>query len=162
MRTTNFGFVLSAVLAAALGAAAGAAGSGKPAAEDAVKIEVGVAPVAVAAGSEAEVTVKLSVNPGYKLNKYPRIKLAVPAVEGLVAAAEASMGANAPPSPEDLEKNRNYFTSVDPLRIKLAVNPSASSGRHDLDARLSYFYCVAASGYCAPAKVPLKIPLTVR
>jgi len=132
----------------------------KPAGADAVKVEVGVAPAAVPAGSEAEVTVTLSVNPGFKLNKYPKIKLAVPAVQGLVGGAEIASGSDAPPPPDRLETN--YFKTVDPLKLKLAVDSTASRGRHDLDAKLSYFYCVAASGYCAPAKVALKIPLTVR
>jgi hypothetical protein len=132
----------------------------KPAGADAVKVEIGVAPAAVPAGSEAEVTVTLSVNPGFKLNKYPKIKLAVPAVQGLIGGAEIASGSDAPPPPDRLETN--YFKTVDPLKLKLAVDSTASRGRHDLDAKLSYFYCVAASGYCAPAKVALKIPLTVR
>jgi hypothetical protein len=160
VRKKTAAFALSAVLA--VGSTAGSAPGApeKPAGADAVKVEVGTAPPSVLAGSETEITVKLSVNPGFKLNKYPRIKLAVPTVEGLVAGGETSLGSDGPPPPDKLESN--YFTSVDPLRLKLAVRPSAAPGRHDIDARLSYFYCVVASGFCAPAKVALKIPLNVR
>ncbi len=132
----------------------------KPSGADAVKVSVGVAPPTVAAGSEAEVTLTLTVNPGFKLNRYPKVKLVVPAVDGLVAAGEVTSGSDAPPPPDKLETN--YFKSVDPLRLRLSVASSAPKGRHDVDAKLSYFYCVAASGYCAPARIPLKIPITVR
>jgi hypothetical protein len=84
----------------------------------------------------------------------------VPAVTGLVSGAETSLGSDAPPPPDRLETN--YFTSLEPLRLRLDVQPSAAPGRHDVDAKLSYFYCVAASGYCAPGRIPIKIPLLVR
>jgi hypothetical protein len=157
-RKTASALVLLSGLASAW--AASTAPPAKPTGAEPVKVGIAVAPTAVAAGSEAEVTVALSVNPGFKVNKYPKIKLAVPAVQGLVGGAEISSGSDAPPPPDRLESN--YFKTVDPLKLKLAVDPSASPGRHDVDAKLSYFYCVAASGYCAPAKVALKIPITVR
>jgi hypothetical protein len=152
--------VLAVLCGVASARAEAVAAPSKPSGAEAVKVEIGVAPAAVPPGSAAEVTVTLSVNPGFKLNKYPRIKLAVPAVSGLVGGAEMSSGSEAPPPPDKLETN--YFKTVDPLKLKLAVDSSASRGRHDVDAKLSYFYCVAASGYCAPAKVVLKIPITVR
>jgi hypothetical protein len=148
---------LALLISAALPAAAAPS---RPSPEDAVKIEIDVAPKPVAPGGVAEVTVQLSVNPGFKLNKYPKIKLAVPAVAGLVSGGETSQGTDGAPPPDRLDTN--YFKSLDPLRLKLDVTPSAAPGLHDLDARLSYFYCVAASGYCAPAKISLKIPLVVR
>ncbi len=132
----------------------------RPSAEDAVKIEVSVAPATMAAGTEAEVAVKLSVNPGFKLNKYPKIKLSIPNVEGLLTGGDATLGSDAPPPPEQLDTN--YFKSIEPLRVKIAVEKGAKPGRHDIDAKLSYFYCVAASGFCAPGKVPLEIRLDVR
>jgi len=95
------------------------------------------------------------------LNKYPKIKLQVPAVDGLVAAAEQSLGNPAPPPADQLDKN--YFHgNVDPLKVTLHLDAQAAKGRHDLHAKLSYFYCVTASGYCAPAKTEVTIPLTVR
>jgi hypothetical protein len=57
----------------------------------------------------------------------------------------------------------NYFHgSIDPLKLALHVDAQAAKGHHDLHAKLSYFYCVAASGYCAPAKADVTIPITVR
>jgi hypothetical protein len=99
-------------------------------------------------------------NAGIKINKYPKIKLAVAEQPGLVAPAEGTVGAAAPPPPEDLESN--YFKTVDPVSLSLKLDAKAAPGRHEIPARLTYFYCVAASGYCAPARVNVKIPVEVR
>jgi hypothetical protein len=115
----------------------------------------------VGAGSDALVTVKLDPKPGIKLNKYPKIKLQIPAAPGLVGAAEQSLGNPAPPPPDQLDAN--YFHgAIDPLTLTLHLDAQAVKGPHEIRAKLSYFYCVAASGYCAPAKTELTIPVTVR
>ena len=49
-----------------------------------------------------------------------------------------------------------------PWDVRVAKLKEAAKGRHDVVGKLSYFYCVAASGYCAPAKVDVTIPVTVR
>jgi hypothetical protein len=78
-----------------------------------------------------------------------------------VAAAEASVGNAGPPSADNLEAN--YFKGeTDPLSVTLRLDPAARRGAHEIAGKLSYFYCVAASGYCAPAKVDVTIPVTVR
>jgi len=130
------------------------------AADAQVKIAVTVAPRPVSAGSDASVTVRLDPKPGIKLNKYPKIKLQIPAVEGLTGSADQSVGNTAPPPADQLEAN--YFHgAVDPLNVTLHLDADAAAGRHEIHAKLSYFYCVAASGYCAPAKAELKIPVTI-
>lgn len=106
-------------------------------------------------------TITLRPNAGIKLNKYPKIKVQVPASSGLVDAAEGAIGNAAPPPPDHLDANY-YKGSVDPLVVTLHVDKSATSGTHEVPAKLTYFYCVAASGYCAPAKVDVALPVTVR
>ena len=126
-----------------------------------LKFTVSTSPEAVGPGSETSVTLQLETKPGIKLNKYPKIKLEVPAVAGLVAAAEQSMGNTAAPPLDQMDSN--YFHgSIDPMKLALHVDAEAPKGRHELHAKLSYFYCVAASGYCAPAKADVTIPITVR
>jgi hypothetical protein len=126
-----------------------------------VRIAISVAPQPVGAGSDASVTIKLDPKPGIKMNKYPKIKLQVPAVPGLTGSAEQSLGNTAPPPADQLDAN--YFHGgVDPLNVTLHVDADAAAGRHEIHAKLSYFYCVAASGYCAPAKAELTIPVTIR
>ncbi|HZN55101.1 MAG TPA: hypothetical protein VFB67_07235 [Candidatus Polarisedimenticolaceae bacterium] len=153
---TRRGVFLVGMLALAGGAAAG------PASEEApVKVSVKVAPAPIAAGGDAAVTLELVPKPGIKLNKYPKIKLVVPALPGVAGAAEASIGNASAPSADQLESNY-YKGAVDPLSLSLHVDEAATPGPHEIAAKLSYFYCVAASGYCAPAKVPVSIPITVR
>lgn len=123
-------------------------------------IQIAVAPEATKPGEEAKVTVHLSPLDGIKINKYPKIKLKVPGQEGLVGAGEAAIGNSEPPPPDKMEGN--YYKTVDPVELTLHVDPKAAAGRHEVTGQLSYFYCVAASGFCAPAKVSVSIPLTVR
>ena len=155
MKTLAAVSVLSVLAAGSLGWAA------PEAPESPVTITVSVAPGSVAAGGDATATVSLVPKPGIKLNKYPKIKIQIPAAEGLVAAAEASIGNAAPPAADKLDAN--YFHgAVDPLKVSFRVDAAATHGPHEVPAKLSYFYCVAASGYCAPAKVAVSIPVTVR
>jgi hypothetical protein len=126
-----------------------------------VTVAVEVSPGTVGPGSDASVRVRLEPKPGIKMNKYPKIRLLIPGVPNLVASAEASVGSPTMPPADQLETNY-YHGSVDPLEVRLHVDAKAGKGRHDLRGTLSYFYCVAASGFCAPAKVDLAIPVTVR
>src|SRR5262245_3183145 len=126
-----------------------------------VKVAVTVSPSAVAAGTEAKATLQLTPNPGIKLNKYPKIKIRIPESAGLVGAAEASIGNPGPPPADNLDANY-YHGAVDPLSVTFRLDPAAGKGRHDVAGELRYFYCVAASGYCAPAKVAVTIPVTIR
>jgi hypothetical protein len=159
-RMKSLGFFLAILILADSPQGATPAG-GSAAAEAPVKVALAVSPEAIPAGSEASVTVKIEPGPGIKMNKYPKIKLQVPAVPGLVEAAEQSLGNSAAPPADQLDTN--YFHGgVDPLTITLHLDAQATKGRHEIPAKLSYFYCVAASGYCAPAKAVLTIPVTVR
>ena len=156
----SLGFFLAILILADSRAGAAPAG-GSAASEAPVKVALAVSPDAVPAGSDASVTVRIEPKPGIKMNKYPKIKLQVPAVPGLVDAAEQSLGNAAAPPADQLEAN--YFHGgVDPLTITLHLDGQAKKGRHEIPAKLSYFYCVAASGFCAPAKAELTIPVTVR
>ncbi len=150
-----------AILAVTVSLGGAAPDSLSAALEPPVKVAVAVSPEAVGAGSDASVTVRLLPKPGIKMNKYPKIKVQIPAVPGLVDAAEQSLGNAAAPRPDQLDAN--YFHGgVDPLTLTLHLDPLAAKGRHEIRGKLSYFYCVAASGYCAPAKTELTIPVTIR
>jgi len=149
--------VLPIAVAAAL-ALTGVAATVKPP-ETPAKITVDVTPHAVAPGGEAEVTLKLAPIDGVKINRYPKIKLRVPTQEGLVAETEASIGSSTPPPPD---KKTNYWDRVDPLVVKLTLDDAAASGNHEIAAKLTYYFCVPASGFCAPKRVPIKIPIVIQ
>ena len=96
---------------------------------------------------------------GVKINRYPKIKLKVPAHSGLVEAGEAAVGNSAPPPPDKLDQN--YFDVVEPLELLLNLDEAAPRGKHEIQGKLSYAYCVIASGYCAPVRVPVNIPVEI-
>jgi len=124
------------------------------------KVAISVSPGVVSAGGQAEVTVKLTPSSGVKINRYPKIKISVPAQDGLVAETEASIGNDSPPPLDDPDSN--YFDVVDPVTLTLDLDELISSGSHEIEAKLTYFYCVAKSGFCAPKKTPIKIAVNVR
>jgi len=148
--------------AACIGLAAAAALSAAPAKppKEPAKLEISVTPQAVGAGEEARVTVHIRPIEGIKVNRYPKIKLEIPARQGLVGEARAEVGNDTPPPPEQLSSN--YFETVDPVELTLRLDSAAPKGTHEIDGKLTYYYCVAASGFCAPARVPVKIALAVR
>jgi hypothetical protein len=124
------------------------------------KIDVDVAPAQVTAGGSAQVTVRLEPIAGVQINRYPQITLKIPARDGLVGEGEVAVGSAAPPSPSKLDSN--YFDTVDPLTLELRVDESAPRGKHSVAGELTYFYCVKASGFCAPKKTSVEIPLEIR
>ena len=136
-----------------------AASEGTPATEPA-RLDLSVAPQAVAPGQPAQVTLKVVPARGIKINRYPRIRLRVPGVSGLVEPIEVSLGNPNPPHPDALESN--YFGDPEPVRLELRLDRSAPAGRHEIGAEVKYFYCVAESGYCAPKTAEIRIPVTVR
>lgn len=151
--------VLASLLLGARSLAADAPAPKSPPKEPA-RIEIAVSPDASSPGTDAKVTLRLNPADGIKINKYPKIKLKVPGQQGLVQPGEAAIGNADPPPPDKMETN--YYKTVDPVELTLHVDSKAAAGRHEVPGQLSYFYCVAASGFCAPAKVSVAIPLTVR
>jgi hypothetical protein len=133
--------------------------SPKPPKEPA-KLSLKISPDSVKAGGEVTATLTIKPKPGIKLNQYPKISLKVAAVDGLVGDAVVKLGNDAPPADGDLTKN--YFKSIDPLVLTLALDPAASSGKHTLEGKLKYYYCVTESGFCAPFRTTLEIPVTVK
>jgi hypothetical protein len=150
-------FVAAGLLVAGAGAAALA--QVKPPEEPAT-IEVSVAPTPVPPGGRAVIRVELTPQVGVKINRYPKIKLEVLSKPGLLEGAETMHGDSEPPPPEKV--GSNYFEDLGALQLNVSLDERATAGRHDVEGKLIYFYCVPASGFCAPKRVALKIPLDVR
>jgi DsbC/DsbD-like thiol-disulfide interchange protein len=149
--------VISAALAAPCAVLA-APNSAQPA--NPAKVSISVSPETVAPGGEAQVTVKLTASSGVKINRYPKIKVSVPAQPGLVAETEAEVGNDSPPPLDDPDSN--YFGVVDPVTLKLDLDDSVKSGEHEIEAKLTYYYCVTKSGFCAPKRTSVKIAVNVQ
>jgi hypothetical protein len=149
---------LAGVLAAAIAASSPGAETRPPAKP--AEVMVRVAPEAAAPGEHLRVRLDLAPIPGVKINRYPKVQLLVPGVAGLVAEASAAVGNDAPPPPD--KTKTNYFDGFDGLEVDLALDPAASTGQHVVEGKLVFYYCMPASGFCAPHRAPIKIPLTVR
>jgi hypothetical protein len=153
-------FALPCVLLLAAATVAGVPSQqAKPPAEPA-KIMISVSPSEIPAGGLAKVTLQLAPKPGIVINRYPKMKLAVPEQDGLSGGAEVAIGNDGPP-PVGQEES-NYFETVDPLELQLELAKNIKSGSHQFQAHLVYFYCVKKSGFCAPARVNVIIPVQVR
>ena len=149
---------LGCAFLAFFGADDATAGGAKPPAVPA-NFELEVDPVVVSPGSQATVSLHLSPIDGVKINRYPRVRLQVPEAGVLKEAVEGSVGNDAAPPPGQMETN--YFKTVDPVEVTLAIDDDAPGGLHEIPAKLTYFYCVTASGFCAPKTVPVDITLRV-
>lgn len=146
-------------LALCLGLSA-VAGAGSPRPPDVpAKITLEVSPEAVGPGDQARVRVQLEPIQGIKINRYPRIQIKVAEVEGLVGASESSVGSTKPFPPG--ETSKSYFKTVDLLELSLTLDEAAPAGKHEIGGKLVYYYCMGES-FCAPKRVALKIPVTVR
>ena len=124
------------------------------------RIDVQVGADSVAPGETARVTVTVVPSSGIKINRSPKIKVTVDEVEGLVGGAEATVGNPKPPPVDDPESN--YFKKPEAVELDLTLSSDASSGQQQIAAKVKYFYCVTESGYCAPARAELTIPVNVR
>ena len=123
-------------------------------------VNVAVATEGVAPGEPAELVFTVVPAEGVKINRYPKIKVRVEAVDGLVGEAATEYGNAKPPPANDMESN--YFKKPEPIVVDLQLSPSAATGEHQLRGEVKYYYCVSASGYCAPAKAEVTIPLEIR
>jgi hypothetical protein len=158
LRTSKRIFAAFVIAAATL--VAMAAQPPKPPAEPA-KIAISVEPESVSPGGRAEATLTLAPIEGVVINRYPKITLKVAETEGLVHAAEVAVGNDAPPPPDD-KSGSNYFDEVDPVRLTLSFDEAVKSGAHEIDGKLKYYYCVKKSGFCAPKRMTVKIPVRIR
>ena len=149
-----------ALLVPGLAALAGASWAAPKPPEVPAKIEVSVSPDGVAAGGTTEVTIRLSPIEGVKINRYPKIKLKIPKQPGLTAGGSAEIGNDAPPPADKMDTN--YYKTVDPVSLDLVLEAGAEKGSHELTGELKYFYCVSASGFCAPKKVSVSVPIEIR
>jgi hypothetical protein len=132
----------------------------KPLAEPA-KLVLSVSPERLPPGSEARVTLQLQPVKGVKINRYPQIQLSVPEQAGLVGEAKVALGDQVAPPPEKM--TGNYFDPpTQSVELRLKLDPAIVPGSHDFQGKLTYFYCVPESGFCAPVRTTVRIPVTVR
>ena len=157
-KTRRLPRTLGLVSAAVLALACVAAEFAPP--KEPASLEVSVSPDAVRPGAIAHFAVTITPKDGVKINRYPKLRLSVDERPGLFAAGEVALGNDAPPD-LDAKDGTNYFDRIEPLTLALAVDGAAPAGQHQFEARLTYFYCVTASGFCAPHRQAVRFTLDV-
>jgi hypothetical protein len=112
-----------------------------------LKIDIALAPGAVKAGSKSEAVVTLTPPSGIHVNQYPPIRLTLESAPPVIFEPDSyKLGLDAmPDNPE-----KNPFKTIDPIKVRFRVAPHASDAKIAVKGKLKFFYCVAASGYCAP------------
>jgi hypothetical protein len=121
-----------------------------------LKITVSQSPDPGSGGMDVEVRVAVAAPDGIALNQYPGITLTVTPAAGLsLAQTEAFVGTK---KPIEDPAQFGFKGPIDPLKLAMKVKPG-EKGTRTLDGSLKFFFCVKASGYCAPGEMKLKIPV---
>ena len=114
-------------------------------------------PSAAVPGSPASLAVSLIPPDGVVLNRYPGIKIVFEASPGLRPDVPELFAGSRQPI-EDPEQF--YYDTKKPLRLDFVAVDGAAT-RRTLRGTLSYFYCVKASGFCAPGRQKIELPVKV-
>jgi len=144
-------FLIAAALAAA--AAPQPAQALKPGPAPEMKLKVTQEPDPLRLGGEGLVRVLVEPPEGITLNRYPGIKLAIEKSTGLTPGASGAFVGTTTPIDDP---NEFAFKKIEPLELK--VTPTRS-GTGEIEGTLTFTYCVKASGFCAPAKQKVKLPV---
>lgn len=108
-------------------------------------------------GQAISVRIELEPPAGIGVNKYPGVTLRITGDAGLtLASTEAFVGTKTPID----DPAQFKFKKVDPLELKVTA-PAGAKGQRVLEGTLKYFYCVNASGFCAPGTMTVKIPVRI-
>ena len=102
-------------------------------------------------GQKANVNVSFSVLKEYKINRDPKISLALTPVAG-VKLASTSIEA----SPIDKKSTDEYFVDLPILKVGVTV---AKAGKYEVPGKLTYFFCHKTDGFCSKQTVDVKISL---
>ena len=107
----------------------------------------------IKAGRKADVTVSFNVVNGFKINRDPRVSLALTPVAG-ITLEKKSLEA----SPVDPKSKDEYFVDLPTLKVGVTA---AKAGKYELPGKLTYFFCSKSDGFCSKQTVDVKIPLQV-
>jgi len=149
---------LAAVLAvAAIASVRGSFAVPKPPEVD-MKIAIAVPETAVAAGSEGIAVVTMTPPAGIKINKYPPVRLTVEE-NPPISFKETTVKLGLDAMPDDPEQNR--FESLEPIRLAFKVDRHSEDAKIPIKGKLRFTYCVARSGFCAPASRDIQFAVPV-
>lgn len=107
------------------------------------------------AGVGGKVQMQLSVKDGFKVAKNPPPKFQVNSDASFNVAVTQGFLEDSP------GKDADYFGGFKPLELKVVPEKSLKSGKHLLEAKLTYFYCSEREKYCSRSIENVKVPLEV-
>src|SRR5204863_605837 len=90
-------------------------------------------PASIKAGRKADVTVSFNVVNGYKINRDPKVSLAITPVAGVTLEKKAIEA-----SPVDPKSRDEYFVDLPTLKVGVTV---AKAGKYEIPGKLTYFFC---------------------
>ena len=105
----------------------------------------------VKVGRMTSLTVSFDLLKGYKINRDPKITLAVTPVAGVTldsTKVEASS--------EDKKSKDEYYVDLPTLKLGIIA---AKAGKYELPGKLTYFFCSKADGFCSKQVIDVKIPI---
>jgi hypothetical protein len=106
----------------------------------------------IKAGKKADVAVSFVVDSRYKINRDPRISIAVTPVAGVTVDKKPIEASSVDPKAKD-----EYFVDLPTIKVPVTA---AKAGKFELPAKLTYFFCSKADGFCSKQSVDVKIPIT--
>ncbi|UCF67620.1 MAG: hypothetical protein JSV80_17975 [Acidobacteriota bacterium] len=120
-------------------------------------VEVTQRPSPARPGESVEVDVAVRPPEGIVLNRFPGLTLELEKIDGLTTDQPSAFAGSREPI-EDA--SQAYFKKPEPLTFRFVPE---RSGRSERKARgtLKFFYCVKASGFCAPGKQQVSVPVKV-
>ena len=105
------------------------------------------------AGKRGEVTVAFSVVKGYVIDRTLPLTLKLTPVPG-VTLAKADLAA----SGKDPKAKDQYYVDLPTITVLVtAVKP----GKYEVPAKLKYFFCNKADGFCSYQVLDVKMPINV-
>ena len=107
----------------------------------------------ISGNHQGEVTVSFDVKSGYLINRIPPIQLKLQEVDGLTLNKLGLVSLA-----EDPKSTDEYYVDIPSFGISIETG---KPGKYKIPAKLIYFFCSKADGFCSRQVVDTRIPLTV-
>ena len=106
------------------------------------------------AGVKSNISVGFEVKSGFVINRTPPITLRLTDTPGVTLGAMSFTS-----SPDDPKSKDEYYVDLPKITVPVTA---AKAGRYEIPAKLTYFFCSKADGFCSRQVFDVKIPLQVQ
>ena len=108
----------------------------------------------VKAGRKGDVMVSFNLIKGFAINRMPPISLKLTAVPGVSLEKKDFTTPSEDPKSKD-----EYYAELPLIRVPLTAT---KPGKYEIPAKLTYFFCSKADGFCSRQVLDTKISVTVQ